>query len=475
MVEESFGRKGTFFQFFASLIANMMAVTDGMSMGWTAPMIPYFMSEKTHIKMTRNQADWLENSLLIGAFVGLPTTMYFVDKIGRRKSLMLATSVLIICWIAVAIADRVEYIYVARFFKGLGLNMAFVAAPMYVGEISHKNIRGILSSSIFVLMLIGVLIIYSVGPFVPFFVPSIIAGGLLLIELVVFFFLPESPYYLLVRNKDDDARKSLLRFRDNPADVEVELREMAASLEEDRKTEKSSLKDIFLVKSYRKPMTIMIALNVAQLFSGFEVILMNLHEILDSAGSIYVSPSSAAIIFATFMLVASSLASLSVDKFGRKLLLIVSSILTGVCLLTLGLYFNLKHSGYDMTTVSWIPIVAVMTYATSFKLGLGVVPIVLTAEIFASKIKAIGMSLGDAVYVGASLLALQLYFSLKEHLGIHIPFYIFCCCSLSTSLFVWFFVPETKGKSLDEIQEIMRGEVAKSPEENVKLMEVKGQ
>ncbi|XP_023017668.2 facilitated trehalose transporter Tret1 [Leptinotarsa decemlineata] len=473
MEKEGYGWKGTFFQFVAAITANLLAITDGMTIGWTAPMIPYFMSEKTHIKMTRSQADWLENFPLIGSIVGLPFTMHLVDKIGRRKSLMFSAFVMTLCWIVIAVADRVEYLYVARAVKGFGLNIAYVAAPMYVGEISHKKIRGFLSSSIFVLMLVGILIIYSVGPFVAFFVPSVIAGSLLLSELVIFFFLPESPYYLLMRNQTDDARKSLHRFRNNPATVEQELKEMKDSIEKDQKEEKSSLWDIFLVQSYRKPLIIIFVLNSAQLLSGFDVILMNMHEILESAGTNYVDPSFTAIIFSAFMLVASTVASLTIDKFGRKVLLIVSSLLTGVCLLILASYLNMKHSGYNVESVSWIPIVTVMAYAASFKSGVGLVPIVLTAEIFSAKIKAASMCLADAVYVGSSMVALQLYFVLKEYSGMHVPFYVFCCFTFLNSLFVWFFVPETKGKSLDEIQNIFGNEVPENPEETVELVSAK--
>ncbi|KAG5880040.1 hypothetical protein JTB14_034848 [Gonioctena quinquepunctata] len=456
--------RGTFFQIFAAVIANMMAVTDGMCIGWTAPMIPYFLSKKTHIKMTRSEAEWLETFLLVGSVVGLPITMYCVDKIGRRKSLMLSTTGLVICWIVIAVANSIEYLYAARFFQGLGLNMAFVAAPMYVGEISHRKIRGFLSSMVFVLMLCGVLTIYCVAPFVPFFVPSVIAGSLLSIEMVVFIFLPESPYFLLTRGRFDEARESLQRFRDDPEEVESELKEMMESVEKEQKAESLTMKDLFLVKNYRKALIIMFILNTSQLFSCYEVILMNLHEILESAGSIYIEPSLAAIIFATIMLVAGIGVCLTIDKFGRKILMIISSILTGFCLLSLAIYFNLKHSGYDMAAVSWIPIVSVMAYAASFKLGLGMVPIVITAEIFACKIKAIGMTAADGVYVMASIVTLQIFLFLKDDFGMHVPFYIFCCCSFMTSIYVSLCVPETKGKSLDEIQDILRGDGEKVKE-----------
>ncbi|KAJ8954672.1 hypothetical protein NQ318_011363 [Aromia moschata] len=95
----------------------------------------------SHIKITKHQAEWLETWLLLGAIVGLPATIYFVEKIGRKRSLLLASSVLLVSWIVIAVADKIEYIYASRVASGMGGDMAFVAAPMYIAEISHQRVR----------------------------------------------------------------------------------------------------------------------------------------------------------------------------------------------------------------------------------------------------------------------------------------------------------------------------------------------
>ncbi|KAJ8972656.1 hypothetical protein NQ317_015376 [Molorchus minor] len=221
---------------------------------------------------------------------------------------------------------------------------------------------------------------------------------------------------------------------------------------------KGRLYDILTVKSNFKAMTIMAVLNSAQQLSSINVILMNMHTILEAAGSIYIDSSTSAIIFAVLMLIAVLVASIIIDKFGRKKLLITSSILTGLCLATIGIYFNVKNIGYNVGSISWVPIVSVMIYAFVFKIGLGMVPIVITAEIFASRIKAIGMTLADAVYVLMAIFAIQIYQLLLRWYGMHVPFYVFSCCSFLSAVFAATFVPETKGKTLDEIQLVLKGQ-----------------
>lgn len=451
-----------------------MAVTDGMAVAWTSPMIPYFLSEKSHIKMSRSQAEWMETFLLLGAFSGLPVTAYVTNKLGRKKSLILACSTLVLTWTVIALTTRIEYIDGSRFLQGLGLNMAFVAAPMYVGEISHKSIRGLLSSSIFIMNVLGVLIMYTTGPLLPYYVPSIIAILFLTLEITVFIFLPESPHYLLIKNKDIEAERSLQRLR-RCLDVGEELTEIKNAIDEEKKLNHVGLKELVIVKNYRKALVIMTFLNAGQLFCSSEVILMNLHDILDSAGSIYVNAATAGILFSLLNLVASLAASVILDRHGRVKLLIISVILTGICLFLLALYFHLKMMGYDTRNYSWLPIVTVMAYGIVFRIGLGMVPIVMTSELFASRIKSFGMCFADGVYVGSSVLALQTFFFLKNNFGLHVSFYVFFSCSLLMCFFVLFYVPETKGKSLEEIQRMLKNESQNETEEQHKMLNLSKQ
>ncbi|KAJ8938238.1 hypothetical protein NQ314_011567 [Rhamnusium bicolor] len=444
---------------------SLFAISDGMTYAWTAPMIPYLISEKSHLKTTLHEAEWLETTVMAGALCGLPTTIYFVDKIGRKKSILLATFVQMMTWIAIGFGDKMIYLFVARFFAGMAGDMAFVAAPMYVAEIADQKIRGFLSGVIYLMMLMGCVIVYSVGPFLPYYVTPIIGVGVTVTELFIFAFMPESPYYLFYKNKPEMAKKSLQYFRPN-INIEKEIDEISSAITR-QKTEKGRIQDLFLVNSNRKAVVIMTVLNGGQHFCAISIILMNLHLILEAAGSTYLDSSTAAIIFAVIMLAAATVASFQIDKYGRKVLLITSSVLTGICLLSIAIYFNLKNCDYNILDVSWIPMVSVMIYAATFKIGLGIVPIVVTSEIFPARMKAMGMTMADAMYVGWSIFCLQIYQWLTASYGLHVPFYLFSVCSFSITIFTILFIPETKGKSLEEIQFLLKGE--KSPDLNSRL------
>ncbi|XP_066143034.1 facilitated trehalose transporter Tret1-like [Euwallacea fornicatus] len=451
--------QGTFPQLLAAVSGTLSCISDGMQYGWTAPAIPKLLSKDSPVVVTQHQAEWLETILMLGACCGLPLTMFLVDKIGRKGSLIGSSSTTLVAWIIIALAPSVEYIYVARFFAGIAGDTAFVAAPMYIAEMADQKIRGFLSSIIYLMMLIGVLLVYCVTPFVPLWVPCVIGVCFNAMTLVSFPFMPDSPYYLLYKDKPEEAKRSLERLRPD-GNPDAEIKEIATAIER-QKSEKGRPQDLILIKSNRKALLIMVWLNGSQHMSSISVMLMNLHSILEEAGAVHIASSTAAIIFSAIMFCAAMSASLAIDNFGRRILLVTSGIFAGLSLGVIALYFTLKNLEYEVMHVSWVVPLSVMAYAAAFKFGIGLVPIVLTAELFPAKMKAIGMTISDACYVGFSVISLQIYHKLKNSLGIHVPFYIFACWCFCTVIFTLLFIPETKGKTLEEIQFILKGNETK--------------
>ncbi|RZC38443.1 Sugar tr and/or MFS 1 domain containing protein [Asbolus verrucosus] len=370
---------GTLPQIVAAITGTVSAISDGMHYGWTAPIIPILQSKNSPIKISKSDENWLETTYLIGGIAGLPITIFLVDRIGRKNSTIAASCTSLLSWILIALAPNVAYLYVARFLSGLAGDVAFVATPMYIAEIADQKIRGLLASLIYLMMLAGILLIYSIAPFTPFYVPSVVGGLLLIGQLASFPFMPKSPYYLLMKKKDDAARKCLNKLRTTENNKQ-ELEAMSRAVERQKK-EKGRPRDLLIVNSNRKAIIVMTVLNGAQHFCGISVI-----------------------------------------------------------------------------TVSWIPVTCVMIYATVFKIGLGIVPIVISAELFPNKVKAMGMTVADAMYLIFGLLSIELYKNLSDSYGYHVPFYIFAVLSFMTTVFCVLVVPETKGKTLEEIQFLLKGQ-----------------
>ncbi|KAK9875829.1 hypothetical protein WA026_009613 [Henosepilachna vigintioctopunctata] len=446
--------EGTAPQLICMLFGTLNALSDGMHFAWSAPTIPILMRPDSPIKITEKDIVWLEVFYMLFGFVGLPITIYLANKIGRQKSVLVASATSLIGWILIGVADRVEYLYIARSMVGAAADVAFVCSPMYVAEIAHKKIRGFLAGFIYVMEMCGSLLIYCVAPFVSVRIPPIIGICIVSTQLLIFPFLPESPHFHLYKGNRKAAEKSL-KFLRGTDDIDEEFKEISEAIER-QKTESGRLQDLFTVKSNRKAALIMTFLNGAQHMMGFTAILMNLHTILIGAGATMIGPNIAAIMYAAVMFIASVSGILTVDKFGRKLLINISTFFSGICLLVIGIFFHLQYLNVDVSQIAVLPIIFIMIYAAFFKLGIGMVPIVLTSELFSAKVKAKGMTYSDGCFVLFASISIYVYQFLNMHFGLYSSFYTFAAFSFLSFVFSILFVPETKGKTLEEIQIMLK-------------------
>lgn len=417
-------------------------------------MIPKLIaSTDSPIRITKNDEMWIETIMLIGSTTGLPFTTFAIDRIGRKNCMLISAFLATCCWTLLAFANIIQLVLVARFLLGTAGVIAFVTTTIYVAEISEKQIRGFLCNVLTIMMLLGMLLIYSIAPYASIFVSSSIAAGLLLLQLTTFSFMPESPYYLLMKNRKEQARRSLEWLRSS-GNVNEEMDEIVAAVER-QQSERGKPQDLFLISSNRKGIILVAILNASVHFSGFTALSMNLHSIISETKSTLLDDNFVAIIFAVLMLLANILSSSLIDKYGRKVLLVVSSFLTGVSLIALASCFIAKN--IVTATCKVIPMFSVALYAVVFKIGLGTVPGVLPGELFPTKVKSVAVTMSEGVHTVFSTASVYVYQILATHYGVHVPIYLFAVVALSMAVFSIYFVPETKGKTLEEIQLMLKG------------------
>lgn len=428
----------------------MVIISYGMHIGWT-PIFPILHSPGTPVAISESDEDWLETIIMIGAFCAIPITIYLVDKIGRKLSILISVILNLISWILIALANSVEYLYVSRFIAGTSGSLATVTVPMYVAEIAEDKIRGFLTGIINIIMQTGLLIIYAIGPFVKMQFSALVPIVLLTFTFFALCQIPESPCFFLLKNKPGLAAKSLLKFRGN-RDISNELCAMSAAVRQ-QKAARGSFLDLITVRSNFKSMIIIMILNLGQNFAGIVVIHMNLHTILETVPDAPIKLEYAAVIYSSILTIGSTVSILLVDKLGRKILLSTSSILTGIALSVVASYFTTMHAGVDVSSIGWLPIAALIVYALVVKVGLTTVPVILTSELFPTNIKAIGMSISDGMSVLFAIFATNIYFVLSKNYGIEVAFFVFSAICIVIGIVCIAVVPETKGKTLEQIQE----------------------
>jgi SP family facilitated glucose transporter-like MFS transporter 8 len=169
-------------------------------------------------------------------------------------------------------------------------------------------------------------------------------------------------------------------------------------------------------------------------------------------------PSTATIIVGVIQVVATFISTLVVDRLGRRLLLLISDFVMAVCALLLGVFFYLKDvEKDDVTNLGWLPLTSVCVFIIVFSLGYGPIPWMMVGELFAPQIKGFASSLSCVLNWILAFLVTRFYSDLAIASGTHTTFWIFAGISLIGTVFVFFIVPETKGKTLDEIQKELGG------------------
>lgn len=446
------GRK--LYQYVATGIAGLPALQIGIVLGWTSPMLPYLTSEESFVKIDEEQGSWITSLSAIGALIGAVPAGKYADYIGRRKSILSLSIPYIISWLLLVFARNLWSLYVARFLGGLGSGAACVLTLMYVGEIAETSVRGMLSSTFAILLAFGILYAYAAGAVLSY---KIFAAscGLLIVPLIILYpLLTESPSWLVHQGKKIEANEALLRLRGPEYDTKAEIALLQAHATE-QESKKGGIRDLVGTRAGRKAMTTCLGLMFFQQLSGIDAVLSYTVSIFQMAGS-SIEPFVATVVIGFVEVIMSVIVAIIIDKAGRRPLLIISGTIMAVCLGILGYYFRLKDSGSDLSGLGWIPLASLAVYNVVFSIGYGSIPWTMTSELFPPETKGVASSISLAFNWGLVFAVTKLFPTMISHLGNSVTFWIFGALMIMATLFAILIVPETKGKSLNEIQSKLR-------------------
>ncbi|KAL6423317.1 hypothetical protein ACFW04_010155 [Cataglyphis niger] len=443
--------------YLAAVAGNLGMLTVGQYFGWASPSLPTLMEgkDKTYpVRLTLEEASWVASLLMLGAMAGSINCTFIVNVIGRKYTMLLSAVPSIISWLMIAFATSSWELYISRFLAGLSTGLAHSATPMYIGEISPADIRGTLGSMFTVVSKIGTTFEYVIGPFLSVRDLALVSLIGPCLFLVIFIWLPESPYYLMRRNARQKAINSLVQLRGKD-DVYKE----ADDIEQTVKVEmanNSGFRELLCVSGNRRALITVICLIAIHQMSGVQAVEQYAESIFDQANS-NLEGKYLTMILGTVQVVCTIVCMFVTDRSGRKLLLIISAIGSACSTAMVAIYFNLEHDYVDTSKLTWLPAIGVIMYVIMFSVGLSALPSTMIGELFPTNVKPLGTMV---IIITAGIEAFgvtNLYPIIAHNFGQHIPFWIFTTCSLAGALFTLIYVPETKGKTLQQIQEELHG------------------
>ncbi|KAF5274012.1 hypothetical protein FQA39_LY01127 [Lamprigera yunnana] len=340
--------------------------------------------------------------------------------------------------------------------SGIGVGAACVAAPIYVTELGEPEIRGTLGTFFQLQITIGFLLGYILGGTIDSFkVLALVSSVVPVIFLLTYSFMPESPIFLRLNSKTDQARESLQFFRGRDYDVDSELSKIVENQPAANNNGKFS--DLYTNKATLKAMIIALALMFFQQMSGINAVLFNAVTIFQLSGSL-LHPNVCTIICGVIQVGATYGATVLIDRLGRKMLLIISGGVTSLCLMILGAYFYMRQLEYDLNNFNFVPLICIAVYLIVFSIGFGPIPWMIAGDIFSPQVKSLACSISAAFNWILAFMVTKFFNSLQDLIGIGFTLVLFAIICFSSVVFTIFVIPETKGKTFQEVQDLLSGQ-----------------
>ncbi|KAK7868581.1 hypothetical protein R5R35_009471 [Gryllus longicercus] len=453
----------------AALLANLSVVAVGVTMGWTAPALPVLRGEQPDAsgapRASLEEASWVSACMPLSAIFSALPAGAVAARAGRRAALLALALPFAAGWLLVAFArsHQLWLVYLGRLVMGLAVGPCTVFVPMYCEEIAERSIRGAVGSYLDMMMVIGNIWVYALGAFLPYFWFTLLSVAVPLLFVATFFWMPESPLFLLSKGRAAEARRALRWLRGSDFDIQPEFDALLASVEKPapEAREKASLLGLLRTNPFRsttvRAFSIVLGLMFFQQMSGINVFIFYAVQIFNEAGS-NLSGHVSAIITGVVHFVASLIASITVDRVGRRFLLLASSCVATVCLTALAVYSYLHSSGHDTTSYSWLPLAALLVYLSMYSVGFGTLTWFMMAELMPERSKGWASSAAVCFNRVLTLLLTKECPILMERVGQDVVYGAFAGFCLVACVFVWVCVPETKGKTKEEILEMLGGD-----------------
>ena len=433
--------------YIVAIVASLGGLLSGFDMGVISGAL-LFINETWN--MTPFEQGWLVSSAIAGSVIGAAANGYLADLYGRKKIIIATALLFIIGSIMCGYAQSITQLIISRIIIGIAVGMVSFVVPLYLSEISPQNIRGMLVSLFQLAITAGILLSYLINRVFANFEynwrwmlgAGVIPAAILFIGIL---FLSDTPRWLFTKGREDEARNAFNKIEPE-GDVELHLQEIRETLTAKKGETKTKFHRWMFM-----PIFVGVGIMFVQICTGINTIIYYTPTIFQIAGfdshigAIY---ATIGIGFVNFVMTLVAIAY--ADKWGRKPLLYIGLWGMLISLLTLGGSFAWAQ---ELGSASkWLAVASVVIYIASFAMSLGPVCWIMISEIMPLQIRGLAMSAATVSNFGFNFIVVLSFLPLLNSIGNAATFWMFAGITVLSMIFVYFFVPETKGISLEKIE-----------------------
>ncbi|CAB3246554.1 unnamed protein product [Arctia plantaginis] len=496
-------------QVICAVLINMPVFVYGTAIGWMSPMTLLLQSKDSPRgePLTDSEVSWMASAAYLVCIPADVLMAFIGDRIGRKNAIFILSATGIASW-AIKLSSMSTWAFIlARSLVGVLMGGAYVICPLYTKEISEDAVRGMLGCMVILFHTTGNLFLYIIGDYFNYNTILWICISLPLIHLVLFMMMPESPSYLLKKgyieafnlsetenrsreNRSPDGKvlpsidnskvTSMLAYFEHPQelggegkatkalawlrcrredDIMVlnEIEELKREQSRDDGSSKFVMKAILTDKILFRAFRIALIITLAREVCGAIPVLNFAAEIFALASEntgLVLSPNQQAMMLGAVQVIGSVMTFGLVEKLGRKVLLIITSLISGLSMCALASWFLVR--AYGVYAPSWLPIVSLCICIFCDAFGLQPISVVLNAELFSFKYRGTIMGVTMAVASTVDFLQMLFFKKVMNSIGPYVAFYFFGAVCLLTAVYTIISIPETKGRNLNEIYEDLK-------------------
>ncbi|MBM4419857.1 MAG: sugar porter family MFS transporter [Chloroflexi bacterium] len=444
--------------FYVAMVATVAAV-GGLLFGYDTGVISgaiLFIERDFHLDDVMQGL--VVSTVTLGALIGAFVAGVLADSLGRRATNIAAGLLFVLASVLSAAAPGVWVLIASRLLVGVAIGLTSVAAPMYIAEVAPPAVRGQLVSVFQLAITVGILIAYVVdlaleatGAWRWMLGLAIVPGAALSLGMLP---LPDSPRWLFKRGREADARTVLSQIRAG-ADVESEIEEIRVDLERSGRGTWGEL----LSPTLRPALTVGIGLAVFQQVTGINAVIYYAPQIFQAAGLSSDAVALAATMGIGVINVAATFIAIGlVDRLGRRPLLAVGVLGMALSLAVLGIAFEerapVSAGAPPDTALGVVTVLCLAVYMVFFAFSLGPIVWLMISEIYPNRNRAQAVALSAAANWGSNFLVSLTFPIMRTNLGTAVTLWVYAVLGFVTLAFVLWRVPETKGKTLEEIEQL---------------------
>ncbi|XP_063872674.1 facilitated trehalose transporter Tret1-like [Scylla paramamosain] len=445
-------------QVFAAAFASLSSVSIGFITSYSSLTLQQLRNDTSIDYVDSRDAGWIASVPSISSIVGSLFGGFLMDAVGPRMTLVMTALPCLFSWAFIAFSNSVTLLYIGRLITGIFLGIFSPVPQVYATEIAEPHIRGLMGTFPEAAVALGSLLCYGFGAITDWrwlaVVSAVVPGVPLFLSMLL---LPESPQWLVKKGRLSSAEKSIQFFRCPTHNVKGEVDIIHTNILETDGAEISVWEQLRLFRKPQnwKPVLIVFLVFICGQFSGFAVVTAYTVDIFNEADT-NLDANNATVIVGVVRFMSTLVSAALLDRVGRKPLLIISAIGSSVGMVSIGAFFYLRTVG-SAEGLGLLPLASLLVYVFFNELGYGPIPWLLSGELIPLAVRTIGNGVAVTAYSLAAFIIGLTFPYLTALMSTYLVFWMYAVFSLS-GVALGVFLPETRGKTLEEIEKFFAPE-----------------